>query len=53
LSRVLDEMAAERLPRREQRRNQRAVKQKMSNYPIRSQPSQDTSHERILIIRRY
>jgi hypothetical protein len=53
LSRLLDEIAQERLPRREKRRNQRGVKRKMSNYPIRSQPSQDTSHERILIVRRH
>jgi hypothetical protein len=53
LSRLLDEIAAERLPRRERRRNQRAVKRKMSNYPIRSQPSQDASHERITIVRKH
>jgi hypothetical protein len=50
---MLDEIGAERLPPREKRRNQRAVKRKMSNYPIRNQPSQDTSHERIFIIRRH
>jgi len=51
LSRLLDEIAQERLPRRETRRNQRGVKRKMSNYLIRSQPSQDTSRESILIVR--
>jgi hypothetical protein len=32
---VLDEILQERLPRRRNRRNPRAVKRKMSNFPLR------------------
>jgi hypothetical protein len=37
----LSEIRQERLLPREKRRNQRGVKRKMSNYPLRKQPSQD------------
>ena len=46
------EIGRERLPPREKRRNQRGVKSKMSNFPIRSQPAEDTTRERIIIVRR-
>jgi hypothetical protein len=51
LSCILDRIAQERLPPRRKRRNQRAVKCKMSNFPIRQLPSQDTSSEHIGILR--
>jgi hypothetical protein len=48
---MLFEIGIERLPPREQRRNQRGVKRKMSNYHLRTQPTQDTSREKIRINR--
>jgi hypothetical protein len=49
---LLDEIARERLPRPDARRNQRAVKRKMSKWPLKKLPPENTSHERVVIVKK-